>query len=164
MVAFPEQKTFQFVETSSNRPISNLAVLLTLLAHRKDDYHIGPAITDSNGIVVFTRTDCLKEIDISKTMFIMDYSSTLEQCLPKIVIEVMSKQAIDALIAARREHKDFFQKFADCTEPFFERLSSCVNRLYESNFYTFDEAVLNVPNPIAIPIRQIPIRESVPGK
>lgn len=154
MVAFPEQVAFQFLDEKTQQPIPNLVLLLTLLAHRKNDYDVGPEFTDKNGLVVFSRNDCLKSIADSKEMFLMDYSSSLEQCLPKVLLKIMSQEEIESCIEVRRKYKSLFESSADCSEEFFQRLRSSANVNYRADTFTFTEEELRYPGPRVIYARR----------
>lgn len=154
MVAFPEQVQCQFLDEKTQQPIPNLVVSLTLLAHRKNDYPVGPVFTDQNGLVVFTQNDCLNTIENSKTTFLMDYSSTLDQCLPKVLLEIMSQEEIEGCIQARKQYKTLFEPFCDCSEDFFQRLRSSVNANYRADSFTFTESELHQPGPRIIYARR----------
>jgi len=154
MVAFPKEVNLQFFDEETKNPIANLVVLLTLFAHRKNDYDVGPGFTDKNGLVAFGRNDCLKSIDDSKRMFLMDYSSSLEQCLPKVQLKIMSQEELEGCIEARRKYKSLFESSCDCSEEFFQRLRSSVNVNYRADSFTFTEEELHHPGPRVIYARR----------
>ena len=154
MVAFPEQVTFQFLDEKTKQPIPNLVILLTLFAHHKNDYDVGPEFTDKDGLVAFSRDDCLKSIQESKEMFLMDYSSSLEQCLPKVLLKIMSQDEIESCIEARQKYKSLFESACDCSEEFFQRLRSSINRRYRADSFTLTESVLHQPGPRIIYVRR----------
>ena len=139
---FPNKVTFKLIDKETKKPIFNIATLLVLYAHRKNNYSVGIMISDENGFVHFTENDCLKEIENSKTMFLMDYSSDLEDCLPKVSLEIMADQQIKRVIKERRENREIFSKYWDCSEEFLQRLEKVDNSLYMPKSYDFTEADL----------------------
>ena len=153
MTAFPDSVSFKLVDQNGGQPVSNVAVQLTLYAHRKDNYHVGFVVSDQDGIVTFTRTDCLKEIESSKLTFLMDYASTLEECLPKVSLEIILESQIKKSIELRRTRKELFQKW-DCSEEYIRRLETCNNHLYVPDQVFFEEAALWQPGPITIKIKR----------
>ena len=154
MVAFPEKVSLQFLDEKTQQPIPKLVVSLTLLAHRKNDYPVGPVLTDQNGLVSFSRNDCLKAIEDSKTLFLMDYASSLEECLPKVLLKIMSKEEIESCIQARTEYKTLFERSCDCSENFFQKLRSSANGSYRADSFTFTETQLHQPGVRIIHVRR----------
>src|SRR5580698_1604437 len=77
---FPETLTVTILEQGTNLPIEGLAVVLELFATRKNNYIIGPVVSDSSGQVKFTRDECERSIKADKEMFLMDHIDDLEEC------------------------------------------------------------------------------------
>ena len=150
MAKIPNKLIFEFIDKVSSEPVNELVILLKLFAHRKNDYYIGPKFTNQNGKVEFTFQECLDEIQVSRKMFPMDYKSSLQECLSKISIEVMSQDGIQKLIESRREYKDLFKKVSDCSENFFKRLVASNNRLYQPVLLEFSEDLLKEQETIEI--------------
>lgn len=155
---FPNAASFKLVGQDNGDPIPNVAVQLTLYASRKNDYHVGFIISDHQGLVTFTKADCLKEIEASRSTFLMDYASTLEECLPKVSLEVVPESQIKKSIELRRNHKDLFQQFWGCPEDFIVRLDRCENHLYVPEKFSFEENTLWQSGPLIIKVK-----ETVPG-
>ena len=85
---FPKQVFFKIIDSATKQSAEKIAVSLILYAHRKNDYYIGPKLTNKEGIVSFDRNECIKGIESSRKFYLMDYSSTLEECLPKVSIKI----------------------------------------------------------------------------
>ena len=139
---FPEKTTFKFLDKITKRPVSNIATLLTLYAHRKNNYSVGIKISDDDGLVSFSKEDCLKEIKNSWNFHLMDHSSTLEQCLPKISLETMKEEWIRRAINDRRKLRHLYKDAWDCSEEFLKRLESVDNAKYIYEEYHFTEKEL----------------------
>jgi hypothetical protein len=71
---FPYVLRIRVVERGTEIGMLNGAFLLSLLSLKalKNDYPVGPAITDENGICFFTREGCEDAISREQTMFLMD--------------------------------------------------------------------------------------------
>ena len=74
---FPETLTVTILEQNTNLPIEGLAVVLELFATRKNNYIVGPVVSDSSGQVKFTRDECERSIKAAKEMFLMDHIDDL---------------------------------------------------------------------------------------
>jgi hypothetical protein len=139
---FPEKVTFRLVDCETKKIVKNIAVLLILYAHKKNNYSIEAKISNSNGEVAFTKQDCLKDIENSKSFYLMDYASSLEECLPYISIEIISRDTINYVLKDRRESRDVYQNYWDCSEKFLKALEATDNAKYINKLYDFSEADL----------------------
>lgn len=139
---FPEQVNFRLIDKKTNKPVNNIAVTLILYAHKKNNYFLEPKISDDAGEVSFTKDDCLKSIENSKRFYLMDYISTLEQCLPFISIEIISRDIIDSIIRRRRANRDIYQKYWNCSEEYLRFLENSDNHKYVNKTYEFTESDL----------------------
>lgn len=89
------------VNKANLKPINNVAIRVTLFAKHKNNYSLLPPNSDRSGNIVIGKSDFEKEIDESKSLFIMDYSSDLEDCFPKIEIEVMDEEKLKNAVKAQ---------------------------------------------------------------
>ena len=153
---FPKEVNFKLVDQLSTQPVRNLAVLLRLHAHRKNDYYVGPILSDDKGLAVFTQNSCLKEIENSQNFFIMDYDSNLEECLPKVTLEIMKVERLQLAMDQIKKYGEFYGKYWDCSESFLNRLENTDNDLYLSDSFIFEEAQLHQAGPIVIEVRRKP--------
>ena len=139
---FPERVTFKFIDKETKRPVKNIAVLMILYAHKKNNYSVGTKISDNNGEVIFTKKDCLRDIESSKNFYLMDYSSNLEECLPSISIKIITIQNLNFYIKKCRENRDTYQNYWDCSEEYLNVLGSTDNDKYITKIYDFSESDL----------------------
>ena len=95
---FPEKVTFRFIDKGTKKPIEDIAAIIILYARRKNDYYTDPKFSNKDGYLDFTREDCLETIKLSQEHFIMDYSSSMEECLPKISLEILDITSINFII------------------------------------------------------------------
>jgi len=139
---FPEQAFFRIIGKLTRQPVRKIAISLILYAHKKNDYYVGPKLTNEEGIVSFYRDECLKEIESSKKFYLMDYYSTLEECLPIISIKIKPKEELEFAIKNMRESRDVYQEYWNCSEEFLKSLESAENFKYISKIYNFSESDL----------------------
>ena len=153
---FPEKVDFKLVDQKTKNPVGNVALLLQLYASKKNDYFIGPLTTDTEGLASFSREDCFRQIKNSKEFYLMDYASSLEECLPKITLKIVDPKQIGLIIEIRGKYDDFYREYWDCSESFLNRLENTDNDLYLSDSFIFEEAQLHQPGPIIIEVRRKP--------
>ena len=153
---FPEKVNFKIIDKQTSKPVENVAVSLQLYAARKNDYFVGPFISDTEGLVSFTRESCLHEIESSKKFYLMDYSSTIGECLPKVTLTVKEPEQVRFAVKEMTENSDLYRKYWDCSESFLKRLASVANDQYISDSFIFEEAQLHQPGPIIIEVRHKP--------
>lgn len=139
---FPEEVTFRIIDNKTKKPLSNIAISLILYAHNKNDYYVGPKITDNEGFVGFERIDCIKEIENSKKFYLMDYVSTLDECLQKVAIKVKPREEIDFAVRNLSLSRDIYQEYWDCSEKHLTSLAYTDNDKYISKVYNFSESEL----------------------
>lgn len=139
---FPEKVTFRLINNNTQRPVSNIAVSLILYAHKKNNYYVGPKISDSEGLLSFENKDCIKEINSSKSFYLMDYVSSLEECLPKVSIKIKPRKEIEFAVENMRRLRDIYQKYWDCSEEYLSVLNSADNDKYIDKVYNLSESKL----------------------
>lgn len=139
---FPEKVTFRVIDNKTKKTVENVAILLILYAHKKNNYSIEAKISDNKGEVDFTKQDCINGINSSKSFYLMDYVSTLEECLPRISVEIISRDTIDFIIKNRRGNRDIYKNHWNCSEEFLKALEATSNSQYENKVYDFTEADL----------------------
>lgn len=136
---FPEQVTFRLLDSKTKKTINNVAVILILYAHKKNNYSIEAKVSDIQGLVSFTKYDCLRDIENSKRFYLMDYLSTLEECLPKLSIKILASNTINSVVSDRRENKDIYEGYWNCDEEFLHVLENAENYKYINETYNFTE-------------------------
>lgn len=83
--------------------ISNVIITVHLFARRKNDFYLGPFVSDKSGKVKITQRELVNEIQATISTGIMDYSSA-ETCFPFIEIFVNPPEDIDRALNAREKH------------------------------------------------------------
>jgi hypothetical protein len=87
---FPDSLIVLVLDKNTNAPVKGAAIVLELFASRKNNYVVGPAISDLSGQVRFTREECERSIKADQEMFIMDYMGTLADCRPVVEVRLHS--------------------------------------------------------------------------
>ena len=156
----PDTLTVTAVDNETSRPVPNVAILLLLFAERKNDYDIGPFITNEMGQVKFDRADCVAAIQQAQQMFIMDYAGNLDSCLPKLEVRLHRPEQIQMMLQQfKRSPKFWGQAFRDPARLFAD-LEATRNVEYEpSRIIKTEEQVLANPRVLLPLVRRMARRE-----
>jgi hypothetical protein len=127
---FPDTLTVIALDSQTRLPISNVALVLALQAERKNNYCIGPIITDRYGQAQFTRRACEQGIAASKQMFLMDYYGDLLSCGPAAEIQLHPPNSIAGMIHQYETFPEFWGAGFEAPEELFAALRKAEN----SNF------------------------------
>ncbi len=104
----PEKISICF-RSSDQQPLGFLPVRISLKAYRKNDYNLDLKMTSDSGAVELTERECREEIARMQRLFVMDYSSSLEECLPYIEIHVLSEDDLKRIINLKRDNSVLFE-------------------------------------------------------
>jgi hypothetical protein len=107
---FPTSLSVTVMDKASGLPIPNVALVLVLRARSKNDYYVGPVITDEDGNLAFTRKDCEEAIAIAQEMFVMDYAGDLLSCGPIAEIKLHEPEHIANMIQQFKQAPEFWGK------------------------------------------------------
>jgi hypothetical protein len=106
MELFPAVIRLKVRNCLTQEPIPNIAVMIKLFAQRKNDYYFLLPLTDKNGKADITKDWLNNKITETRKLFLMDYSSTLESCQPKLELKIMNgeevKRAIKTMTVFKR--------------------------------------------------------------
>ncbi len=106
---FPEKFDVVFIDKMTKRPLHDIFAWLIVHAKEKNDYEVGPYISDADGQISIFRTDILTEIEKSKSFYLMDYKSNIEDCLNRITIEVPSREKVVAFLENYEKNFDVYK-------------------------------------------------------
>lgn len=106
MSTFPEIIRVLILDKNSKNPISNIATTIKLFASRKNNYNFILPLSDERGCIKITKDWLGEEIKKEQVLFIMDYSSMLEDCKPQIEISVLSDEALSRAVNAMYLYQD----------------------------------------------------------
>jgi hypothetical protein len=144
---FPETLTVTILEQNTNLPIEELAVVLELFATRKNNYIIGPFVSDSLGQVKFTRDECKRSIKADKEMFLMDYIDDLEECKQCLDVRLHSPEHIAAMLQQYQASPTFWGKRFQNATQLFNTLAHVKNGSFEpANIHIRNADMLANPN------------------
>jgi len=127
MSSFPEKFKVRVIEKDNGTPISNVAISITLFANRKNNYHFVPPISSHEGIIEFTKDWLGEEILKEQKLFIMDYSSNLEDCKPMIEINVMKSEKLENVVRGMETFAGYFKY----TKNDIDQIRNVDNRKYK---------------------------------
>ena len=136
---FPDALTVTAIDLATGEPVPQVALLLELNAERKNNYSVGPAITDNNGQVRFTRAACENAIAKAQEMFVMDYAGDLRSCGPAAEIRLHSPESIATMIHNYENSPKFWGSGFDAPEELFEGLRKARNSLFEPPTFAIRE-------------------------
>jgi len=151
---FPDVLSIRVAECGTQLPVPNAAFVL-ILKGLKNDYYIGPTITDDNGTCSFTRAGCEEAISIAQSMFIMDYSGTLLDCKPVAELRMHSPEHIASMIRQFRSNPEFWGTPFKNPQEFFHALEKTTNYAFEPFHTVVTESEMRVHPEVKIELVRI---------
>lgn len=109
---FPKKIIVTLISSATKRPISNLAVFLEIRAARKNNYDIGPRLTDDAGHVIFTEDEVKSDIEWTLKEWIMDYSSKYEECFSDFCVCLPNVENVKRSLDLLKSYKKFDERYA----------------------------------------------------
>lgn len=106
MIIFPDTIDILILDKDLNKPVPNIAVRIKLFAKHKNDYNFILPLSDEKGCIKITRDWLEEEIRKEQTLFVMDYSSKLNDCNPEIEITVLNTEELLRAVNAMYVYKD----------------------------------------------------------
>ena len=100
MNRFPETINIFVIDENTRKPISKIATKIKLFASRKNDYHFILPLSDEKGCIEVTRDWLKQEILKEQALFVMDYSSMLDDCKPQVEISVLGDEDLSRAVNA----------------------------------------------------------------
>ncbi len=102
MSNFPDFIKIRVINSGTGEPIPNIAVAIKLFAKHKNNYKFLLPISDGNGTIEISREWLIGNIKETANLFIMDYSSSLEDCYPRFEYAVWDEGAVQRAIRGRK--------------------------------------------------------------
>ncbi len=99
---FPREILIRLVDELTRNPVPNIVISLTIYAKAKNNYHLRPALSNSEGMITIKYDWVKKSIDEVRNFFLMDYTSPLEECFSHISLKVISTNEIPSAISAMK--------------------------------------------------------------
>ena len=128
MVFFPEKIRIRVIDSYTHESISNIVVSIKLFANHKSDYVFILPISDKSGIIEFTRKWLNEEIQKERNLFIMDYSSDLDDCRSKIELRILDVESLKKAINAMNMYKNAL----GISQKEIDKISNAINGEYYS--------------------------------
>ena len=104
--------------------IKNLLVTIILRVKIKNDYYIGPLITNDIGIIEVTQDELETEINKIQADFIMDYAASIHDC---VNVEIKIEDILDL----EKKVKNLKNWDSDKAYELQEKIKNSVNSQYE---------------------------------
>lgn len=149
---FPKILTVLVTDNSNNQPVEAIAVILELFATRKNNYIIGPRISDVFGIVQFTFDECVRIIKADQEMFAMDYADDMENCRSYLEIRTHLPAHIAQMIQQYERSPAFWGRRYIDAPSLFKKLHNVSNEGFDPAAIRLgEEQILEYPN-VALPL------------
>lgn len=100
MSIFPNVIKVIIIDGDTGNSLSNIVLGIHLYASRKNDYNFTLPLSDKNGTILISKEWLINQVNIQKELAIMDYSSDLEDCLPKLKFDVLNTKEIKNVLYA----------------------------------------------------------------
>jgi hypothetical protein len=127
---FPDRLKIKVLDATSNRPIDKMAMMITLIAPRKNNY-THPIITQVDGIAIVLKEDVKQSVTNAQNLFLMDYASRFEECSSMVQIRILSAKEVHDAVAAMKSYK----KAMTIDDQLIDRFQESQNALYEPQDY-----------------------------
>jgi len=105
MLGYPPALRIKVSDKVFGLPVAQVALIITLFAAKKNNYHIA-RVTNADGEIRLTNEEVRQSIERDRKLFIMDYSSTLEECSHELEIEICDCEQIRRTTEAMEMYKD----------------------------------------------------------
>ena len=128
--------------------IKNLLVTIILRVQIKNDYYIGPLITNDIGIIEVTQDELETEINKIQADFIMDYAASIHDC---VNIEIKIEDILDL----EKKVKNLKNWDSDKAYELQEKIKNSVNSQYEKLHMNLG---LEFQKPIYINVKKLKLK------
>jgi hypothetical protein len=149
---FPDAVTVVARDRDTGLPAEGVAIVLVLFAKQKNNYTVGPLISNESGEANFTRAECEFAIKRAQEMFIMDYQGDLESCRPMIEVSLHSPEHIERMRQQYETSPDFWGRGFHDPKRLFTDLQSVKNADYELTRITATEAQVLTNPQLELPL------------
>lgn len=135
---FPSKLSIEFVDVQSSHPIKNLVIFFTLFAKEKNNYTIGPFLSNKEGRCIIVRDKVKQDIKSSQSMYVMDYKSQLEECKDEFTVHIASIQQIKFFLEDYKKYQEVYKKYWNYSEDFLSEVKSNTNSIYKEQEFLVD--------------------------
>lgn len=105
MTEFPDIIRVKVTDSMVGDPVCNVILNIMLFANHKNNYGFPLPLTNIKGIVEITKEWLSENVEQTRSIFIMDFSSTLEDCQPRFEIKIYDKDKTIGLIQAQKQYQ-----------------------------------------------------------
>lgn len=143
MTDFPDVINIKILDFGNGQPVNRIAIIIQLFAKHKNDYYFIPQVSDENGNISITRDWLREEIQLAGEIFIMDYSSSLEDCYPKFKLEIIDSRKIKHIV----ETMESYKKATLWTQQYIDSIATADNYKYmlvSTNYELHGEKKLDI--------------------
>jgi carboxypeptidase C (cathepsin A) len=81
-------------------PLDNFLLYIKTYAKHKNDFYLGPFVSDKNGVITITKNDLDNEVTANYESGLMDYSS-IENSFTFVELRLYDQNEIDKMIESR---------------------------------------------------------------
>ncbi len=149
---FPNTLTVVARDRKTGLPAEGVAIVLTLFAEQKNDYTVGPVISNGSGEARFTRADCEFAIKRAQEMFIMDYRGDLAACRPFVEVSLHPPEQLKQMLQQYETSPDFWGRGFRDPSNLFAELLKVKNADYELARIRATEAQLLTDPRVELPL------------
>ena len=108
----PQKLIITLKDSQTNLPVPNQVVFLLLRTPIKNDFDIGPQLTNNLGQVAFEEGEIIKDIESITQQSIMDYSATYADCSPEFAVVRPSTIHIRRALDFLNVYQEFDDRYA----------------------------------------------------
>jgi hypothetical protein len=151
---FPDKLSVTVSDVDSGDPLDKIAVILRLFATRKNDYSVGPQLTNELGEVEITKADCEFSIEQAQKMFLMDYAGDLSACRPVIELGLLPPENIAVMLEQYKASPNSWSLGLKEPDSYFAALHMAKNAEYLQETVTLTEAQLSASPRVSLKLRK----------
>jgi carboxypeptidase C (cathepsin A) len=97
----PDKITVKLIkQRQQDFPVDNILLYIKTSARHKNDFYLGPFVSDKNGVVTITKNDINNEVTATYESGLMDYSS-IENSFTFVELRLYDQDEIDRMIQSR---------------------------------------------------------------
>jgi hypothetical protein len=126
MSIFPDTLNITILEKNTENPIMNIAAKIKLFANHKNNYNFILPLSGERGNITITQDWLKEEVRKDQNLFVMDYSSNLDDCKPQIEVSVLEVDALSRAVDAMY----LYQEFTGITDTEITRYKNAQNAKY----------------------------------
>lgn len=98
---FPQKVTVRLVDGRGKPvPLANVIVTVHLFARRKNDFDLGPYVSNEMGVITFTESDLRHDVEATYDGGLMDYVS-VESCYTFVEVRIKTEESVLQALNAR---------------------------------------------------------------